>query len=394
MQQGTTERRIGQPGQPGALTLRGVSKLYGDVVAVRDVDLEVRPGEFVTLLGPSGSGKTTTLRIIAGFTQPDDGTVVLDGQDLTRVPPHRRGVGMVFQNYALFPHMTVAGNIAFPLEMRRVPKAERAKLVEEALRLVRLEGLGDRYPRQLSGGQQQRVALARALVFHPSLLLMDEPLGALDKKLREALQLEVMRVSHQLGLTVVYVTHDQEEALVMSDRIAVYSHGRIAQIGTGEELYERPASLFVADFIGESNIFRGTLRPADGVVETELGPLRVQPEAWARDDLRAGGRGAVVVRPERMWIRAPEAPARETDAAALRGRIREVIYLGSTRKYVVELTPEVTATVRTQGRELDDVPTGPDVVVGWDVHDGVVLPDAGEETAAEEAEEAPAPVIH
>jgi len=391
MQQGTTERRIGQPGQPGALTLRGVSKLYGDVVAVRDVDLEVRPGEFVTLLGPSGSGKTTTLRIIAGFTQPDDGTVVLDGQDLTRVPPHRRGVGMVFQNYALFPHMTVAGNIAFPLEMRRVPKAERAKLVEEALRLVRLEGLGDRYPRQLSGGQQQRVALARALVFHPSLLLMDEPLGALDKKLREALQLEVMRVSHQLGLTVVYVTHDQEEALVMSDRIAVYSHGRIAQIGTGEELYERPASLFVADFIGESNIFRGTLRPADGVVETELGPLRVQPEAWARDDLRPGGRGAVVVRPERMWIRAPEAPARETDAAALRGRIREVIYLGSTRKYVVELTPEVTATVRTQGRQLDDVPTGPDVVVGWDVHDGVVLPDAGEETAAEEAEEAPAP---
>jgi putative spermidine/putrescine transport system ATP-binding protein len=391
MQQGTTERRIGQPGQPGALTLRGVSKLYGDVVAVRDVDLEVRPGEFVTLLGPSGSGKTTTLRIIAGFTQPDDGTVVLDGQDLTRVPPHRRGVGMVFQNYALFPHMTVAGNIAFPLEMRRVPKAERAKLVEEALRLVRLEGLGDRYPRQLSGGQQQRVALARALVFHPSLLLMDEPLGALDKKLREALQLEVMRVSHQLGLTVVYVTHDQEEALVMSDRIAVYSHGRIAQIGTGEELYERPASLFVADFIGESNIFRGTLRPADGVVETELGPLRVQPEAWARDDLRPGGRGAVVVRPERMWIRAPEAPAHETDAAALRGRIREVIYLGSTRKYVVELTPEVTTTVRTQGQQLDDVPTGPDVVVGWDVHDGVVLPDAGEETAAEEAEEAPAP---
>jgi putative spermidine/putrescine transport system ATP-binding protein len=385
------ERRIGQPGQPGALALRGVSKLYGDIVAIRDVDLEVRPGEFVTLLGPSGSGKTTTLRIIAGFTQPDEGTVVLDGQDLTRVPPHRRGIGMVFQNYALFPHMTVAGNIAFPLEMRRVPKAERAKLVEEALRLVRLEGLGDRYPRQLSGGQQQRVALARALVFHPSLLLMDEPLGALDKKLREALQLEVMRVSHQLGLTVVYVTHDQEEALVMSDRIAVYSHGRIAQIGTGEELYERPATLFVADFIGESNIFRGTLRPADGVVETEVGPVRAQPEAWARDDLRAGGRGAVVVRPERMWIRAPEAPARETDAAALRGRIREVIYLGSTRKYVVELSPEVTATVRTQGRQLADVPSGPDVVVGWDVHDGVVLPDGGEETAAEEAEEAPAP---
>ncbi len=385
-------RRIGEPGQPGALGLRGVSKLYGDVVAVRDVDLEVRPGEFVTLLGPSGSGKTTTLRIIAGFIRPDTGTVVLDGQDLTRVPPHRRGIGMVFQNYALFPHMTVAGNIAFPLEMRRVPKAERAKLVEEALRLVRLEGFGDRYPRQLSGGQQQRVALARALVFHPSVLLMDEPLGALDKKLREALQLEVMRVAHQLGLTVIYVTHDQEEALVMSDRIAVYSHGRIAQIGTGEELYERPASLFVADFIGESNIFRGTLRPSAGVVETAVGPLRAEPEAWRREDLREGARGAVVVRPERMWIRPADAEPRPTDAAALRGRIREVIYLGSTRKYVVELAPEVTAIVRTQGPRLGDIPAGPEVTVGWDLGDGVLVPDTGEETAAEAAEEAPAPI--
>ncbi len=386
-----TARRIGEPGQPGALSLRGVSKHYDEVVAVRDVDLDVRPGEFVTLLGPSGSGKTTTLRIIAGFIRPDTGTVVLDDRDLTKVPPHRRGVGMVFQNYALFPHMTVAGNIAFPLEMRRVPKPERARMVEEALRLVRLEGLGDRYPRQLSGGQQQRVALARALVFHPSVLLMDEPLGALDKKLREALQLEVMRVAHQLGLTVIYVTHDQEEALVMSDRIAVYSHGRIAQIGTGEELYERPASLFVADFIGESNIFRGTLRPGDGVVETALGPLRAAPEAWRREGLREGGRGAVVVRPERMWIRPADAAPRETDAARLRGRVREVIYLGSTRKYVVELAPEITATIRTQGPRLADAPTGPDVIIGWDLGDGVVLPDAGEETAAEAAEEAPAP---
>mgnify|MGYP001590440586 CR=1 FL=1 len=240
-----------------ALVLRGLAKYFGDVPAVDGVDLEVRQGEFITMLGPSGSGKTTTLRMIAGFTLQSGGTIEIDGVDMSHVPPHRRDVGMIFQNYALFPHMTAAENIAFPLQMRRVGRPEIKRRVADALALVKLEGFGERYPRQLSGGQQQRIAFARAVVFNPRLLLMDEPLGALDKKLREALQLEVMHISRQLGATVVYVTHDQEEALVMSDRIAIFSKGKIEQLGSGEDLYDRPVSLFVADFIGESNILRG-----------------------------------------------------------------------------------------------------------------------------------------
>jgi putative spermidine/putrescine transport system ATP-binding protein len=381
--------------ESGALSLEGVTKMYADVIAVDDVSLQVRPGEFVTLLGPSGSGKTTTLRMIAGFIRPDFGRVVLDGRDLTRVPPYKRDVGMVFQNYALFPHMTAADNVAFPLQMRRMPKSEITRMVDEALRLVRLEGMRARYPRQLSGGQQQRVALARALVFNPSLLLMDEPLGALDRKLREALQLEVMQVSQRLGVTVMYVTHDQEEALVMSDRIAIYSHGRIEQLGTGEDLYERPASLFVADFVGESNIFRGTLRIEEGVIETDRGQaVRVSSDAVRRGGLSSGP-AAVVVRPERMSIR-PALTAQDAagerdptgghDAAALRGRIREVIYLGSSRKFVVELEDGQTVTVRSDDRHAT-APEGPDVVVGWPVEDGVVVPSAGDraEVQAEES---------
>jgi putative spermidine/putrescine transport system ATP-binding protein len=362
----------------GALSLERVTKTYSDVRAVDDVSLDVRPGEFVTLLGPSGSGKTTTLRIIAGFVRPDSGRVVLDERELNRVPPYKRDVGMVFQNYALFPHMTAGENVAFPLQMRRIPKEEIARLVDDALRLVRLEGMRERYPRQLSGGQQQRVALARALVFNPRLLLMDEPLGALDKKLREALQLEIMQLSQRLGLTVMYVTHDQEEALVMSDRIAIYSRGRIEQLGTGEDLYERPGSLFVADFVGESNIFQGQLRADDGVLETDGGSvIRVSKEALRRRGLSSVP-AAVIVRPERMWIRAAsgEAEAASGDAVALRGRIREVIYLGPSRKLVVETNGGQLVTVRLQEEARGADPTDPDVVVGWAVEDGVVVPSA------------------
>ncbi|HUP54329.1 MAG TPA: ATP-binding cassette domain-containing protein, partial [Methylomirabilota bacterium] len=248
-----------------ALAIRGVRKLFGDFPAVDGIDLEVSRGEFITLLGPSGSGKTTTLRMIAGFVTQDEGSIEIAGQEMRRVPPYRRDVGMVFQNYALFPHMTAAQNVAFPLQMRNVPRSEQTDRVAEALELVKLASFGDRYPRQLSGGQQQRIALARAIVFRPRLLLMDEPLGALDKKLREGLQLEIMRISRQLEATVIYVTHDQEEALVMSDRIAIFDRGRIQQLGTGEDLYERPTSVFVADFVGESNMLRGRLeRDADG----------------------------------------------------------------------------------------------------------------------------------
>ena len=300
----TANREAATPTK-GALTLDHVTKLYGDLHAVDDVSLDVAPGEFVTLLGPSGSGKTTTLRIIGGFIQPDAGTVTLDGRDLTKVQPYKRDIGMVFQNYALFPHMTAAENVGFPLTMRRVAKAEVKKRALEALALVRLEHLGDRYPKQLSGGQQQRVALARSFSFKPQLLLMDEPLGALDRKLREALQLEVLRISRQLDVTVVYVTHDQEESLVMSDRIAIYNEGRIEQIGSGADLYERPTSLFVADFVGESNIYPGTLQ-ADSYpsIARPVGPpIRVPADAGARVGLAAGDRAAVVIRPERMSIR-------------------------------------------------------------------------------------------
>jgi putative spermidine/putrescine transport system ATP-binding protein len=343
---------------------------------VDDVSLDVAPGEFVTLLGPSGSGKTTTLRIIGGFIRPDAGRVVLDGRDLTKVQPYKRDIGMVFQNYALFPHMTAAENVGFPLSMRRVPKAQIKERVHEALRLVRLE--------QLSGGQQQRVALARSFSFNPQLLLMDEPLGALDKKLREALQLEVIRISRQLAVTVVYVTHDQEESLVMSDRIAIYNEGRIEQIGSGEDLYERPVSLFVADFVGESNIYRGTLQaePYPCIALTDGPPVRVPAHAGERVGLSSGDRAAVVIRPERMRIRqggAHDGPRPdEATVAQLTGRLRELIYLGSDRKYVVDVQGGATAVVRVQaGTEGVDAVVGPEVTVSWAVDDSVVVTESG-----------------
>jgi putative spermidine/putrescine transport system ATP-binding protein len=372
----------------GALSLEGVTKTYSDVRAVDDVFLDVRPGEFVTLLGPSGSGKTTTLRMIAGFVRPDSGRVVLDGRDLTTVPPYKRDVGMVFQNYALFPHMMAGENVAFPLQMRRMPKDDVQRAVAEALRLVQLEGMQGRYPRQLSGGEQQRVALARALVFHPPLLLMDEPLGALDKKLREALQLEIMQLSQRLGLTVMYVTHDQEEALVMSDRIAIYSRGRIEQLGTGEDLYERPTSLFVADFVGESNIFRGTLRGDEGVLTSDAGRTIRVSERVVRRGLSSGP-AAVVVRPERLWIEAPgeNDQAASQNAVTLRGWIREVIYLGPSRKFIVQTEDNQTLVVRLQEERQRFEPTGPEVVVGWRVEDGVVVPADDDSASAPGSEE-------
>jgi putative spermidine/putrescine transport system ATP-binding protein len=356
----TSNRETATPAK-GALTLDHVTKLYGDLHAVDDVSLDVAPGEFVTLLGPSGSGKTTTLRIIGGFIQPDAGTVTLDGRDLTKVRPHKRGIGMVFQNYALFPHMTAAENVGFPLAMRRIPKAEIKKRAREALSLVRLEHLGDRYPKQLSGGQQQRVALARSFSFSPQLLLMDEPLGALDRKLREALQLEVLRIS---------------------DRIAIYNEGRIEQIGSGEDLYERPVSLFVADFVGESNIYPGTLQaePYPSIARPVGTPLRVPAEAGARVGLSAGDRAAVVIRPERMSIRQGGATDGRTPddgpVASLSGRLRELIYLGSDRKYVVDLDGGATAVVRIQaGTEGVDNVVGPEVTVTWGIGDSVVVTD-------------------
>ena len=358
-----------------ALAIRGLSKQFGDVAAVDGVDLTVRSGEFLTLLGPSGSGKTTTLRMIAGFTLQTGGTIEIDGRDVSRTPPYKRDVGMVFQNYALFPHMTAAENIAFPLEMRKRPRDEIRRRVADALRLVKLESYGPRYPRQMSGGQQQRIALARAVVFEPRLLLMDEPLGALDKKLREALQLEIMHISRELGATVIYVTHDQEEALVMSDRIAIFHDGRIDQLGSGADLYERPGSLFVADFIGESNILHGRYEAESGGgwVRSEMGRWRVSEDWAARVRLPNDAPAAMVIRPERLHIaeRDAEVPAGRN---AVRAQVMDALYLGSTRKYELRLADGQAVTVREQlGRELREWHPGDEVQLTWSVGAGVLV---------------------
>lgn len=380
----------------GVLSIRQVTKTFGHVVAVDGVSLDVASGEFVTLLGPSGSGKTTTLQIVAGFVQPDAGSVLLDGRSLAGVPPYRRNVGMVFQHYALFPHMTVEQNVAFPLEARGTTRPETARRVAAALELVGLGGYQRRSPRQLSGGQQQRVALARAIVFQPPLLLMDEPLGALDKKLRERLQLEMMEISRGLGVTVLYVTHDQEEALVMSNRIAVYHAGRIEQVGTPAELYERPTSAFVAGFVGESNMFSGIIhRTSQGAI------VRTDGVMIRTDETTAAGfvpeaRVTVVVRPERLRLFAHErdvAEAVRRPAAITSGRVRKTIYLGATRKYIVVLADGHSAVARVDiGGARGHFAVGEAVTVAWDVLDGVIVPggepsaDLPQETASREAD--------
>ena len=375
-----TDRPAPASGKP-ALLLRGLAKTFRDVAAVDGVDLDVRSGEFITLLGPSGSGKTTTLRMIAGFTVQSAGTIEIDGVDMRRTPPYRRNVGMVFQNYALFPHMTAGQNIAFPLEMRGMARPEIRQRVGEALALVKLDRLAERYPRQLSGGQQQRVALARAVVFGPRLLLMDEPLGALDKKLRESLQLEIMHISRELGATVIYVTHDQEEALVMSDRIAIFRDGRIEQLGTGEDLYDRPISLFVADFIGESNILRGQFeRDGSGgrLVRGEW-RWRVGDRAIERAALQDGSKAALIVRPERLRMVPPgEDAAGGTNT--VEATVSDVLYLGSMRKYELRLTDGQPAVVREPVGGVRDWNDGDRVNLTWVVEDAVLV-DASEATA-------------
>ena len=306
---------------PGTeLELVAVSKTFGAVLAVDDVSLTVASGEFLTLLGPSGSGKTTTLMMIAGFESVTAGEILLGGRRLTRVPPYRRNLGMVFQHYALFPHMTVHDNLAFPLRTRGITRAETDRRVEEALDRVRLPGYGARFPAQLSGGQQQRVALARALVYGPPVLLMDEPLGALDKKLREQMQLEIKHIQRELRLTVIYVTHDQEEALTMSDRIAVMSQGRIVQLGPPEDLYERPADRFVADFIGESNFLEVTVRSVQGGIATALTDDGLDVALAVGDAGADGTRLTLALRPERVRL-APAGGHARASGATRRERV-------------------------------------------------------------------------
>ena len=296
-----------------AVSLRGVRKEFGDVVAVDGVDLEVGEGEFFSMLGPSGSGKTTCLRMIAGFESPTEGQILLEGEDVTRLAPYERDVNTVFQDYALFPHMTVQENVEYGLKVKGVPRSERRDRANDALAMVQLSSFAGRKPSQLSGGQQQRVALARALVNHPKVLLLDEPLGALDLKLRQAMQIELKEIQQRVGLTFLYVTHDQEEALTMSDRLAVFSQGRIEQVGTPAEVYERPATGFVAGFVGTSNVLEGEAARA---VAGDPHPFTIRPEKIA------------LVEPDH------EAGSGECTAA---GHVREVVYLGAVTRYIVPL---------------------------------------------------------
>jgi spermidine/putrescine ABC transporter ATP-binding subunit len=355
-------------GRGAQLSLIALTKRFGDVRAVDELSLDIKSGEFVTLLGPSGSGKTTTLNMVAGFVTPTTGEVFLNGIPVTNQPPYRRGLGVVFQNYALFPHLSVFENVAFPLRVRRRPKPEIRRRVEDALNLVGLDIFADRMPRQLSGGQQQRVALARALVFDPPALLMDEPLGALDKKLRGRLQLEIKQIQARLGITVIYVTHDQEEALAMSDRIAVMNRGRIEQLGTPTELYERPVNQFVADFIGETNFIGGTiLEHTEDVSTVQLVDsitVRAQGE-WAWE---TGDRVLLAIRPEDICL--TQEPARATNC--LRGQIEEVLFLGESTKYVVRLTASLCINVRLQ-RSRGQFRQGDWIVLHWEPADARLL---------------------
>ena len=323
------------------LKLRNLTKKFGDVTAVDKVSLDIGEGEFLTLLGPSGSGKTTVLNMIAGFEFPTSGEVVLQDKPINLLLPEKRNIGMVFQSYALFPHMNIFDNIAFPLKMRKFPKAEIADRVNNALRLVQLEGYEDRKPQQLSGGQQQRIALARALVFEPPLLLLDEPLGALDKKLRKHMQIELKQIHTQLKRTMIYVTHDQEEALVMSNRIGVMNKGKIAQIGTPDELYDKPVSEFVASFIGESNIIRGkVINKTSDKVTIQMNDGSTHHFFWD-GNIKIGEEVSFCIRPEKIFF--VDSNYKE---GCLDGVIEEAIYVGETKRYIIRISKEITISMR------------------------------------------------
>jgi putative spermidine/putrescine transport system ATP-binding protein len=333
-----------------------VSKSFGAVRVIKDLSLDIERGEFVSLLGPSGSGKTTLLMLLAGFEQPSAGSIVLDGRRIDHLPPHRREMGVVFQNYALFPHMSVADNVAFPLKMRGVGRVEIEDRVKRALDVVQLAALRDRRPAQLSGGQQQRVALARALVFEPAVVLMDEPLGALDKQLREQMQLDIRALHKRLELTVVFVTHDQSEALTMSDRIAVFNQGLIEQIGSPRDIYDHPRSKFVAEFIGETNLLEGTVKGHDRDGTTIELASSQQLTVARTDALLPGARVLVSVRPERILLGAPSVAVQNM----LPSRILDSVYQGDHLR--VQLDEAAFSLVVRLDRRFAEWPAGADVV--------------------------------
>jgi putative spermidine/putrescine transport system ATP-binding protein len=352
-----------------AVSLEHLVKRYGEVEAVAGIDLQIGDGEFFSMLGPSGSGKTTTLRMIAGFEIPTEGRVLLHGRDVTGVAPFDRDVNTVFQDYALFPHMTVGDNVAYGLAVRNVPRSERAARVGDALRMVRLDGYERRRPGQLSGGQRQRVALARALVNRPRVLLLDEPLGALDLKLREEMQIELKAIQGQVGITFIYVTHDQEEALTMSDRLAVFNAGRIEQVGSPAEVYEHPATPFVAGFVGTSNLLRG--EAAQAII---------------------GADGVYTVRPEKIRLADPSEPPAADEHSAL-GRVRQVVYLGSDTRYIVALDAGSELVVTQQNLQTSSMEAlaaqGRPVRLTWKRHHVLALSGATSKTGAQEGAETP-----
>lgn len=348
-----------------------ISKHFGSSVAVADLDLSIEQGEFFSLLGPSGCGKSTTLRMLAGFVKPTKGSIHVNGREITSLPPEARDIGIVFQNYAIFPHMTVFENIAFGLVERKLPRAEIKRKVDAALAEVGMTGFEERYERELSGGQKQRVALARVLVIEPEILLLDEPLSALDKKMREEMKFWIKNIQKSVGITTIYVTHDQSEALTMSDRIAVIDHGKVLQIGTPVEIYEQPASRFIAEFIGESNLLIGTISEIDGNMCTvSLGATTVSASLPVKTNVSSGQEIALLVRPEMIRLH----PLDTDELPKLTGTISETIYQGSVVRYNIQAADQNVMVEIANRPDLPRLNTGDTVPTYWNAESGVVIP--------------------
>ncbi|BBV97256.1 MULTISPECIES: ABC transporter ATP-binding protein [Pseudomonas] len=365
------------------ISLRGLNKHYGDFTAVDNLDLEIQDGEFLTFLGSSGSGKSTTLSMLAGFETPSSGEILVDGQSLVNVPPHKRDIGMVFQRYSLFPHLNVRDNIAFPLAIRKLNAAETAKRVDAMLKLVQLEKFAHRKPSQMSGGQQQRVAIARALVYEPRILLMDEPLGALDKKLREDLQDELRQLHRRLGITIVYVTHDQEEAMRLSQRIAIFSHGKIVGLGTGYDLYQNPPNAFVASFLGNSNFLRiKASSNGAGSFEGQPVAIRLTPGLTASQD------ALIMVRPEKALALTAEQAAREPLPPGwneVSAKVGEVLFLGESQTCHVVMAGGTELTVKALSAAGMPMQPGDSVKVRWAVADACIYTEWAESDLSKSA---------
>lgn len=353
-----------------SIELIGVSKKYKDKEVVKSVNLDIEQGDFLTILGPSGAGKTTVLKMIAGFEETSDGVIKIEGNDITEQPTHKRNIGMLFQNYALFPHMTVAENIAFPLKLRKVGKAEIKKQVSSVLEKVKLAGYEKRFPRELSGGQQQRVALARALVFNPPILLLDEPMAALDKQLRKHMQVEIKQLQRELGITTISVTHDQEEALTMATKVCVMKDGNVVQVAKPEEIYEKPNNSFVASFIGEANLIKGkALKVEKDIVEVNILGTKVVKAPHDNKHFSSGEEVTILIRPEKIRI----INNNDYKGLTLDGVVTQVVYVGEAVKFKVELKNKETVKVKMFSQNANSIQAGDIVTIGTDYEDMVII---------------------